>query len=146
MNVRTFEDKIINEPHKKPYYEPFNDPFVDYIYNLDSACLAYTFKVIFAAVLGIVVLLVVLPALLSWSSKPPINNTDEAQRQRPHTVTLNIGNSLNNYIAPRQAPSDRYRLNQTTSETSYTENVGNHLVNLRGMLNYSNNMYIVRED
>ena len=137
--IKTFEDKIINEPYNEPYNEPLNEPFVgrmckikktfedepyNELYNLASSYLVYNFKVILAVVLGIVVLFVVLPASLGYRSKSPIN-TDESQRQRPQTVTLNIGNSSNKYVAQRQAPSARNWLNQTGSETSYTENIGN---------------------
>ena len=93
-------------------------------YNLAPSYFVDTFKVILAAVLGIVVLIVLL-LVLGWSlPKAPPPNTR--------------GSSFQN------------RLNQTASEASPEENIGNHnLVYLRGVLSSWNNwvyMYNVNED
>jgi len=152
---KRLEDDIINEPYKQPLVgekmkkkktfadEPFND-----LYILAYPYLVYTFKVIFAVLLGVAVMVVVLPALLGWSSTrsvPPIHS-NEAQIQRPQTVTLNIGNSSNNFVAQRLELPVRNRLNEAASEVLYTQNSLIHLANLRGMMYGWSNMDNVKED
>jgi cytoskeletal protein RodZ len=93
-------------------------------YNLAPSYLVYTFEVILAAVLGIVVLLVLL-LVLGWSlPKAPPSNTHRSSFQN--------------------------RPNQTASEASSEENIANnHSVYLRGVISSLNNwvhMYNVNKD
>jgi hypothetical protein len=134
LNYTSSETNVRRRSEKEKTFEdePYNEPGI--------------FKALLVAALGIMVFFVVL-LVLGWSrpQAPPFNN--EAQRQRPQAVTLNTGNSLNNYVAQIQGSSVRNRFNQTASESSYTENTGIHyLANLTDMLNGWNNIYRVKED
>jgi hypothetical protein len=145
---KTFEDELYNEPDVRrmnKIEKTLEDEPYHKLFNFVSSSFPYTFKQIFAAIIGTGVLFAG-PAFLCWGSQKRIYNPQRLEPSAVSHVTFDIGNSSNNNVVQRQAPSARNILNQTASEASSRENIRNRLIILSDIVNYPNHMSMVRED